>query len=94
MTDGQTYELEMATYPLVVDAGAGVTIPEEIRCLLDAGWTWVGDKLVHPRDKGIWRMYIKVNSPKIGSSQRFDADIEQAIREARWRGQRTRSGGQ
>jgi hypothetical protein len=80
--------LETATYPLRVDAGAVVTIPEEIRCLLDAGWTWDGDKLVHPRDKDLWRTYTRVDSPKIGSSQRFDAEIEQAVREARWREQR------
>jgi hypothetical protein len=50
--------------------------------------------LVHPSYKDIWRKYTKVDSPKIGSSQRFDAEIEQAVREARWREQRTRRGGQ
>jgi hypothetical protein len=93
MTAGDTYELAEATYPLRVDAGAGVTIPEEICCLLDAGWEWVGNKLVHPQDQDIWRMYTKVDSPKVGNSQRLDAEIERAVREARWREQRTRGGG-
>jgi hypothetical protein len=94
MTARQGYDLAETTYPLRIDAREGVTIPEEIRCLLDAGWTWDGDKLVHPSYKDIWRKYTKVDSPKIGSSQRFDAEIEQAVREARWREQRTRRGGQ
>ena len=86
MAAGCGYELEEATYPLapeVVDAG--VTIPEEIQCLLDAGWTWDGDRLVHPRDKDLWRMYTKVNSPRIGISPRFDAEIERAVQRARQR---------
>ncbi len=93
MTDGQAYELEIATYPLtseVVDAG--VTIPEEIQCLLNAGWTWHGDKLVHPADKDIWRMYKRIDSPKVGS-ERFDAEIKQAVREARWRKRRMEATG-
>jgi hypothetical protein len=86
MTAGREYELEEATYPLIPEAvDAGVTIPEEIQCLLDAGWTWDGEKLVHPQDKGVWRLYTKVDSPRIGISQRFDAEIEQAVRRARQR---------
>jgi hypothetical protein len=94
MSCGQTYELEVAAYPLipgVVDAG--VSIPEEIQCLLDAGWTWDGDKLVHPNDKDIWRMYKRTDSPKVGS-ERFDAEIKQAVREARWRERQMRASGQ
>lgn len=101
MAEGQEFDLEMATYPLIPEVteypliseatDAGVTIPEEIRCLLDAGWAWDGDKLVHPKHKGIWRMYTRVNSPMIGSSQRLDAEIEQAVRAARLREQRMRS---
>jgi hypothetical protein len=34
-------------------AKTGVTIGEEIRCLIDAGWTWDGDKLVHPTYYGM-----------------------------------------
>ena len=85
------YELEEATYPLIAEVvDAGATIPEEIQCLLDAGWTWDGDKLVHPKDKDVWRKYTKVNSPKIGISQRFDAEIEHAVRRARQRQAGTR----
>jgi hypothetical protein len=89
MTDGRGYEIVEATYPLIPEVtDAGVTIPEEIRCLLDAGWTWDGDTLVHPQDRGTWRMYKKVDSPKIGSPQRLDAEIEQSVRAARKRVQR------
>jgi hypothetical protein len=94
MIAGQGYELEEGTYPLHVEMGAGVSILEEIQILLDAGWTWDRNKLVHPSDKGIWRMYKRVNSPKIGNAQRLDAEIEQAVRESRWREQRKQSGGQ
>jgi hypothetical protein len=89
MTDGRGYEIVEATYPLIPQATeVGVTISEEIRSLLDAGWGWDGDKLVHPQDKGLWRMYKRVDSPKIGSPQRLDAEIEQSVRAARERVQR------
>ncbi len=39
-----------------------VSIGDEIRCLLDAGWTWDGDKLVHPEHKDVWTMYIRTFS--------------------------------
>jgi hypothetical protein len=52
MTDGKTYDLAEATYPLAVAGSTGVTIAEEIRCLLDADWMWDGDKLVHPQHQG------------------------------------------
>jgi hypothetical protein len=74
---------------------AAVTIREEIRCLLDASWTWDGDKLVHPKDKHIWRKYTRIDSPRVGKrSQQLDAEIEQAVREARQRERRMRSEGQ
>jgi hypothetical protein len=92
--DGQVYELEMATYPLIPEVvDANVSIPAEIQCLLDAGWTWDGDKLVCPRDKDIWRMYKRIDSPKVGSD-RFDAEIKQAVRAARWRERRMEASGQ
>ena len=92
MTDGRGYEIVESTYPLIPEVtDAAVTIPEEIRCLLNAGWAWDGDKLVHPQDKGIWRMYEKVDSPKIGSPQRLDAEIEHSVRAARKRVQRMQS---
>jgi hypothetical protein len=94
MTYEKTYELAEATYPLTVAGGAGVTIAEEIRCLLDAGWTWDGDKLVHPQYRELWRMYKKMDSPKLGDSRRLDAEIEQAVREAGWRELRKQGGRQ
>ena len=56
MTDGKSYELAEATYPLAVAGGTEVTILEEIRCLLDAGWTWDGDKLVENPQRGRSRL--------------------------------------
>ena len=73
MTRESAYELADEIYPLVVDAG--VPLAEEIRCLVEAGWTWDGNRLVHPNDKDIWRMYKKVDSSKIGNSRRLDAEI-------------------
>jgi hypothetical protein len=93
MFAGQGYELEEGTYPLHVEMVAGVSIREEIQILLDAGWTWDRNKLVHPSDKSIWRMYTRVDSPKIGNAQRLDAEIEQAVRESRWQEQGKQSGG-
>ena len=93
MSDRQTYDLESATYPLVSEVvEAGVPIPEEIQCLLGAGWTWDADKLVHPKNNAIWRMYKRIDSPKV-CSERFDAEIKQALREARWREQRMKTAG-
>ena len=69
---------------------AAVTILEEIQVMLDAGFTWDGDKLVHPRDKDIWRMYTRTDCPKIGSgAQRLDAEIKEAVRQARQRERQT-----
>jgi hypothetical protein len=93
MNDGQEYELETATYPLLENVDAGVPIPAEIQCLLDAGWTWDGDKLVHPKARDIWRKYQRIDSPRIRSYQ-LDAEIEQAVREARQRGEQMGSDGQ
>ena len=94
MADGQEYELEDATYPLIADAGGktGVTIGEEIQCLLDAGWTWDGDKLVHPKYKDVWTIYKRIDSHKIRAEQ-FDAEILQAVQKARQREERMGSGG-
>jgi hypothetical protein len=93
MTDRQTYDLEMATYPLIPElVDAPVPIPDEIRCLLDAGWKWDGDKLVNPQNNNIWRRYKRIDSPKV-CSERFDAEIKQALRETRWREQRIASAG-
>jgi hypothetical protein len=93
MTDGQTYDLEIAAYPLVSEVvEALVAIPEEIQCLLNAGWTWDGNKLVHPKDKDIWRMYKRIDSPKVGT-ERFNAEIKQAVLETRVRERESRESG-
>jgi hypothetical protein len=52
---------------------AAVTVGEEIQSLLAAGWTWNGDKLVHPGD---------IAANKIRSEQ-VERELEQAVREAR-----------
>jgi hypothetical protein len=59
-----------------------VTVGEEIQCLLAAGWTWNGDKLVHPGDADCWTMYKRIDSNKIRREQ-FERELEQAVREAR-----------
>jgi hypothetical protein len=72
---------------------AAVTVGEEIQCLLAAGWTWNGDKLVHPGDKDTWIMYKRVDSHKIRVEQ-FESELKQAVREARQRERQMRSDGQ
>jgi hypothetical protein len=65
---------------------AAATIQEEIRTLLDAGWTWDGDRLVHPTHKDIWKEYSSTHCPKIGSgAERLDAKIKEAVRKQRQR---------
>jgi hypothetical protein len=61
-----------------------VTIEEEIRALRAAGWTWDGERLVHPRDKDVWTEYRRISSLAIAArSAQFDAEIDQAVRAAR-----------
>jgi hypothetical protein len=85
--------LDVATYLLAPDVvDACVPIPDEIRHLLDACRKWDGDKLVNSQNNDLWRQYKRIDSPKV-NSERFDAEIKQALREARWRQQRmARSG--
>jgi hypothetical protein len=68
---------------------ARVTIGEEIQCLLTAGWTWDGDKLVCPWDEDTWTKYKRVDSHKIRAEQ-FESELTQAARKAR----RMQGGGQ
>ena len=75
MTNGHVYELADATYPLVPEAATRiVSVGEEIRCLLDAGWTWDGDKLVHPTQKGSWVLYKRTDASRdiIARSDQFN----------------------
>jgi hypothetical protein len=60
----------------------GVSIEDEIRCLLDAGWTWEGDKLVCPQDKDTWTRYKRIDSNKVREHD-FQRELEQAVRKAR-----------
>jgi hypothetical protein len=60
----------------------GVSIGDEIRCLLDAGWTWDGDKLVCPHAKDTWTMYKRIDSNKVREHD-FQRELKQAVRKAR-----------
>ena len=71
---------------------AAVTIGEEIKCLLAKGWTWDGDKLVHPLHKDIWTMYKRTFS-HTSRVEQFDSEIKQAVEEARQRERGDESGG-
>ena len=68
-----------------------VTIGEEIQCLLAAGWTWDGDKLVHPKNKDVWTMYKRTFSHTSRTGD-FDAELRQAVRKARQQGRPIESG--
>src|SRR3954453_6676700 len=79
MTDGQ--------------GDAVVTIDEEIRCLLEAGWAWDGDKLVHPTEKAIWGMYQRVDCRSITArAKQFESEIMEAASRARRQGRPPGSG--
>jgi hypothetical protein len=69
-----------------------VTIGEEIQCLLAAGWTWDGDKLVHPNSKDVLAMY-KLTFSHPNRTGDFDAELRQAVRKARQQGRPIESGG-
>lgn len=60
----------------------GLTIAEEIQCLLDAGWSWDGDKLVHPKYKDVWTKYKRIDCNKIRIHD-FEWELSQAVRKAR-----------
>jgi hypothetical protein len=62
-----------------------VTIGEEIQCLLAAGWTWDGDKLVHPKHKDVWTLYKRAFS-HLSRTGDFDREIKEAVRRARQQG--------
>jgi hypothetical protein len=62
---------------------AAVTVGEEIRCLLAAGWTWNGDTLVHPGQKDSWTMYKRIDFSHKTKLEQFESELKQAVREAR-----------
>ena len=61
---------------------SGVSIGDEIRCLLDAGRTWDGGKLVCPHAKDTWTRYKRIDSKKVREHD-FQRELEQAVRKAR-----------
>lgn len=58
----------------------------EIAFLLAAGWSWVGNRLTHPKDDAVWRTYDPTTNqrtfcPKwIEQCQQLDAEFDQAAR--------------
>ncbi len=72
---------------------AAATIGEEIQCLLAAGWTWEGDKLVHPKYKDVWTMYQRTFS-HASRTEDFNAEVKQAVLRARQGGGPIEGGGQ
>ena len=58
-----------------------VSIGDEIRCLLDAGWTWDGDKLVCPHAKDTWTRYKRIDSNKV-SEHDLQRELEHTVRKA------------
>ena len=72
---------------------AAVTIGEEIQVLLAAGWTWDGDKLVHPKHKDVWTMYKRTFSRPTRTGD-FDAEVKQAVLRARQQGRPIEGSGQ
>lgn len=72
---------------------AAVTIGEEIQCLLAAGWTWDGDRLVHPVHEDVWTRYERTFSHR-SRVEHFDSEVAQAVRRARRQGRPTEDGGQ
>jgi hypothetical protein len=75
------------------DYDAAVTIGEEIQCLLALGWTWDGDKLVHPKHKDVWTKYQRTFSHST-RTEHFDAELKQAVRSARQQERPIEGGGQ
>ena len=70
-----------------------VTIREEIQCLLAAGWTWDGDKLVHPKFKDAWTMYKRTFSHPSRTGD-FDREVKEAVLRARQQGRPMEGSGQ
>jgi hypothetical protein len=74
---------------------APVTIGEEIRSLLAAGWTWDGDKLVHPGSGDIWIIYKRADTSGFGARiDQFESELKRAVLEARRREMAGESGSQ
>jgi hypothetical protein len=61
---------------------APVTIGDEIQVLLTRGWTWDGDKLVHPVHKDVWTQYQRTFSHQ-SRVEHFNAEVAAEVRRAR-----------
>jgi hypothetical protein len=71
--------------------GAGVSIGEEIECLVAAGWRWDGDTLIHPKNEGIWITYRRADSRGINArEEQFESELELAVRKVRRQGRERR----
>jgi hypothetical protein len=71
--------------------GAGVTIGEEIECLVAAGWRWNGDTLIHPKNENVWITYRRVDSRGINArEEQFESELEQAVQKVRRQGRERR----
>ena len=69
----------------------GVTVGEEIECLVAAGWRWDGDTLIHPKDENIWITYRRVDSRGINArEEQFESELELAVRKVRRQGRERR----
>jgi hypothetical protein len=70
---------------------AGVTIGEEIECLVAAGWRWDGDTLILPKTQDIWITYRRVDSRGINArEERFESELVLAVQKVRQQGRERR----
>ena len=69
----------------------GVTVGEEIECLVAAGWRWDGDTLIHPKDENIWITYRRADSRGINAwEEQFESELKQAVQKVRQQGRERR----
>ena len=69
----------------------GVTVGEEIECLVAAGWRWDGDTLINPKDENIWITYRRVDSRGINAREdQFESELKQAVQKVRQQGRERR----
>jgi hypothetical protein len=70
---------------------AGVSIGEEIECLVAAGWRWDGDTLIHPKNENIWITYRRADSRGINArEEQFESELELAVQKVRRQGRERR----
>ena len=69
----------------------GVSIGEEIECLVAAGWRWDGDTLIHPKNEGIWITYRRADSRGINArEEQFESELKLAVQKVRRQGRERR----